>query len=44
MEEREKTDPTDVDPSDATPADEVDIPEPPDADPDHVVEEKGEQS
>ena len=42
MEEREKTDPTDVEPGDATPSDDVDVPEPQDPDPDHVVEEKGE--
>ena len=42
MEEREKVDATDVEPDDATPSDDVDVPEPPEPDPDHVVEEKGE--
>ena len=43
MEEREKTDATDIEPGDAKPSDEVDVPEPPEPDPEHVVEEKGEQ-
>ncbi len=43
MEEREKTDATDVEPDDATPSDDVEVPEPSEPDPDHVVEEKGEQ-
>lgn len=43
MEEREKTDATDVEPADATPSDDADVPAPPEPDPDHVVEEKGEE-
>ena len=44
MEEREKTDPTDIEPDDATPSDDADVPEPPEPDPEHVVEEKGKES
>ena len=43
MEEREKTDATDVEPGDATPNDGADVPEPSEPDPEHVVEEKGEE-
>ena len=44
MEEREKFDATDVEPDDATPDDDVEIPEPLEPDPEHVVEEKGDES
>jgi hypothetical protein len=44
MEERDKTDPTDVEPDDATPSDDVDFPDPPEPRPGHVVEEKDEES
>ncbi len=43
MEEREKTDATDIEPDDAKPADDVETPELPDPDPEHVVEEAGEE-
>ena len=44
MEEREKTDATDVEPEDATPDDEVEPPEPADTEAEHAVEEKGKES
>jgi hypothetical protein len=44
MEEREKVDATDVEPGDATPSEDADVPQPPEPDPEHVVEEKGEES
>ncbi len=43
MEERAKVDGTDVEPEDATPTEDADIPEPQDPEPEHVVEEKGEE-
>ena len=43
MKEREKTDPTHVEPDDATPSEDPDVPQPPDPQPGHVVEEKGEE-
>jgi hypothetical protein len=43
MEEREQFDATDVEPDDATPDDDVEIPEPPEPDPEHVVEEKSDE-
>ena len=44
MEEREKIDATDIEPDDAKPAEDVEAPKPPEADPDHVVVEAGEDS
>jgi hypothetical protein len=44
MEERDKTDPTEIRPEDATPSDDEEAPQPPPPDPEHVVEKKGEES
>ena len=44
MKEREKGDSTEIEPDDATPSEDLEVPEPSEPDPGHVVEEKGEES